>query len=49
VLAANLGLGAKVRILGLTLDLQMRDTLSRYWKRTQHNVLWLGGVSWELF
>lgn len=49
VWAANLGVGAKIHVLGVALDLQIRDAVNRYWERTQHNVMWLGGVSWELF
>ena len=49
VWAANVGAGATVRAAGLLFDLQVRDAISLYWDRTQHNVMVLGGLSWEVF
>ena len=46
---ANLGAGLTVRVLGATLDLQVKDGISEYWDRIQHDVVVLGGVTWPLF
>lgn len=44
----NAGAGGTVRIKGLTFDLQVRDALSRYWDRVQHDVMFLAGLSWQI-
>ena len=44
----NLGAGATVRIRGITLDLQVKDAVSEYWDRAQHDMLFLAGVTWEV-
>lgn len=48
VAMVNAGGGATARVRGLTFDLQVRDALSRYWGRIQHDVLFLAGVTWQL-
>lgn len=46
----NLGAGATVRVPGgLLLDLQFKDAMSDYWDRTQHDMLFLAGVTWEVY
>ena len=46
----NLGAGATVRVPGgLLLDLQVKDAMSDYWGRTQHDMLFLAGVTWEVY
>ncbi|MFO7894078.1 MAG: hypothetical protein R6U63_10100 [Longimicrobiales bacterium] len=47
--AANVGVGAIVTISGLAFDVQVRDALSEYWGRLQHNMMFMGGLSWSLF
>lgn len=49
VLMANVGGGAVARVRGLTFDLQVRDALSRYWGRVQHDVMVLAGLSWQVY
>lgn len=44
----DVGAGITVPFLGLTLDLQGRDAITRYWGKTQHDVLWSGGVLWRV-
>lgn len=45
----NLGAGATVRIRGVTLDLQVKDAMSEYWDRAQHDMLFMAGVTWEVY
>lgn len=33
----------------LELDVQVRDAMSEYWGRWQHDVAWLAGLRWEFF
>ena len=44
----NVGGGAVVRLLGLDFDLQVRDAISMYWERQQHDVMTLIGVAWKI-
>lgn len=48
-LMANLGGGFVVRIVGVDLDVQVRDTISRYWGTQQHDVTWVAGLAWRIF
>ncbi len=48
VAMVNAGAGATARVRGLTFDLQIRDALSRYWDRVQHDVLFLAGLTWQI-
>lgn len=45
----DVGGGVTVRVLGLHVDLQARDALSRYWGKLQHDILYTGTVSLGLF
>jgi hypothetical protein len=45
---ANVGAGAVVTVLGITIDVQARDALSRYWDRLQHDVMVLAGLTLPL-
>lgn len=47
-LMANLGAGLVVRVMGVDLDLQVRDAISEYWGRQQHDVTWIAGLSWRI-
>lgn len=49
VATANVGAGVTARVVGLSLDFQVRDALSEYWGRLQHDVMVLGGVTWAVF
>ena len=48
-LVYNVGGGAVFRVLGVELDFLVRDAISDYWERSQHDVMVLGGVRWEVF
>ena len=48
-LTADLGGGIYVDVLGLTLDLQARDTLNRYWGKNQNDLIFSGGIAWQVF
>lgn len=41
----NVGAGATARILGLNLDFLVRDAVSEYWEKQQHDVTLLLGVT----
>jgi hypothetical protein len=45
----NVGAGATVRIRGAVLDLLLRDAVSEYWDRQQHDVMVLVGLAVPLF
>jgi hypothetical protein len=45
----NVGGGAVVRLLGLDLDVQVRDAISMYWNQQQHDVMTLIGIAWDVF
>ncbi|HKJ91586.1 MAG TPA: hypothetical protein VJ957_00395, partial [Longimicrobiales bacterium] len=49
VRAWDLGGGVEFDLLGLHLDLQGRDTIGRYWGRTQHDVIATAGIAWRVF
>ena len=44
----NVGGGAVVRLFGLDIDVQVRDAISMYWDRQQHDVMTLIGVAWDV-
>lgn len=45
----NVGVGATARVMGFTLDVQVRDAVNEYWGRVQHDVMVMGGLTWEVF
>lgn len=47
--AYNVGAGGTFRVGDLGFDLLVRDAISKYWEKTQHDVMVLGGVSWRVF
>ncbi len=49
VLMANLGAGATFRFLGVSADLLVRDAISHYWGKQQHDVMVLAGLAWTPF
>jgi hypothetical protein len=48
-LTADLGGGIYLDVLGLTFDLQARDTLNRYWGKNQNDLVFSGGIAWQVF
>lgn len=44
----NVGGGATAQLPGFTVDVQVRDALSQYWTRLQHDVMFLAGVRVDL-
>jgi hypothetical protein len=43
----DLGGGFTFDAFGLSVDVQLRDTINRYWDKTQHDLLFTGGVLWR--
>lgn len=43
------GAGLTFRVLGVPLDVEVRDSVNRYWGWTQHDVVLMGGVAWRVF
>lgn len=48
ILCADAGAGITARVLGLTIDLQGRDAIGRYWGKTQHDILFTAGLAWRI-
>ena len=44
----ELGAGLAVELLGVRLDVQIRDGLSEYWGKYQNDLLLIGGLVWEI-
>ena len=47
VLMGVVGAGVVIPIRGIGLDLQIRDSMNKYWEDLQHDVLWSIGLAWE--
>jgi hypothetical protein len=45
----DLGGGFTFEAFGLTADVQVRDAITRYWDKTQHDLLFTGGLLWRLW
>jgi hypothetical protein len=45
----DLGAGVMVEVRGLTVDLQVRDAVSRYWDKTQHDLAYSAALVWEVW
>ena len=45
----DLGAGVTLEAMGLRLDIQARDAWSRYWGKTQHDLVYSGALSLGLF
>lgn len=43
----DLGGGVTLPLLGLAVDLQVRDAITKYWGKTQHDLVYSGGVVWR--
>ena len=46
---ADLGVGVTIKAFGVHMDLQIRDTITRYWDKTQHDLLMTGGLLLHLW
>jgi hypothetical protein len=46
--AADLGVGLFVDLWKLTFDFQARDALNQYWDKTQHDLVFTGGLVWTI-
>jgi hypothetical protein len=44
----DLGLGATLSLFGLDFDLQVRDAVTQYWDKTQHDLLYTGALVWAV-
>jgi hypothetical protein len=44
----DVGAGMTLPILGLTLDLQGRDAITRYWSKTEHDFVYSTGLLWRV-
>lgn len=44
----DLGAGVTVRLWGLDFDIQGRDSINRYWGKTQHDLVISGGWIWRI-
>ncbi len=47
--SADLGAGVTFGLFGLTFEAQLRDNVSRYWDRIQHDLSLSGGVVWRVW
>jgi hypothetical protein len=46
--ALDLGVGAFFSVLGLAFDAQVRDSINKYWDKTQHDLIFSAGLRWPL-
>lgn len=46
--AFDVGAGASFSLWGLVFDAQLRDSINRYWDKTQHDLVVSGGVVWQI-
>jgi hypothetical protein len=44
----EVGGGITFSLLGLVLDAQIRDSVNRYWDKTQHDLIFSGGLVWRV-
>ena len=49
VWGGELGGGFTVELFGMTADVQVRDAISRYWDKAQHDLLFTGGLLWQVW
>ena len=47
-LALDLGAGVSLTLYGLAFDLQLQDSINRYWGKIQHDLIFSGGLAWRL-
>ncbi len=46
--ALDLGAGVSFTLYGLAFDLQLQDSINRYWGKTQHDLIFSGGLAWRV-
>lgn len=46
--SVDLGGGVTLELLGVALEAQVRDNINRYWDKTQHDLVFSGGVVWTV-
>lgn len=46
--ALDLGAGVSTTVFGLTFDIRLQDSINRYWGKTQHDLIFSGGLAWQL-
>ena len=46
--ALELGGGVSFSLFGLAFDAQARDSINRYWGKTQHDLVFSGGLVWRI-
>jgi hypothetical protein len=46
--SAQIGGGATFGLFGLVFELQMTDSINRYWDKTQHDLIFSGGLIWRI-
>lgn len=46
--ALELGAGITFRLVGLTFDAQAKDVVNKYWEKTQHDLVFSGGLVWRV-
>jgi hypothetical protein len=44
----DVGVGVTIPLVGLTLDLQARESITHYWGKTEHDLIASGGVLWRV-
>jgi len=44
----DLGGGITVRLYGVELEAQVKDNINRYWGKTQHDLVFSGGMAWTV-
>ena len=44
----ELGAGTTFGLFGFTFDAQMKDSINRYWGKTQHDLIFSGGLIWAV-
>ncbi len=47
-MALDLGAGVSFSLFGLAFDAQARDAINRYWGKTQHDLVFSGGLVWRI-
>ncbi len=49
VLTGNVGAGLTFHLSGIGVDLLVRDAISNYWGKQQHDVMLLAGLTWTVY
>ena len=43
-----MGGGVTFGLFGLTFEAQVKDNINRYWDKTQHDLIFSGGLIWRV-